>query len=381
MVEVADNEKIVEYQDKGARNNKKKIFILIIAVFLTLIIFIIINFYILPKSSQKTIEQVANTGKSFVIPSENQEEETRIPLPFEELTIPFLTSKKYESGIGEMELAFQGANYSAYLTNYISDGLRINALLTRPDGEIPEGGWPAIVFVHGYIPPAQYETNGQAYSAYVDYLARNGFVIFKIDLRGHGQSEGEAGGGYFGADYVIDTLNAYSALQNTDFVNRNKIGMWGHSMAGNALMRSFVAKKDIPSVVIWAGAVYSYTDLIKYRLNDQSYRPPSTASRQSQRRQRIYEKVGSPSASSVFWQNMAPVYFLEGLKGAVQLHHAVDDDVVNIGYSRDLAELLKNSSINYELHEYDSGGHNISGASFNLAMERTVEFFKKYLNP
>ena len=47
----------------------------------------------------------------------------------------------------------------------------------------------------------------------MDYLAQNGFVVFKIDLRGHGDSEGEPGGGYFGADYVTDTLNAHSALE------------------------------------------------------------------------------------------------------------------------------------------------------------------------
>ncbi len=381
MVAVIENENTAQDQNTNPVKIKLKFIIPVAAVILTLLIFVIINFFLLPANSQKTIIQVVNTSKSIGLSTKNQQEPAAAQLPFEELTIPYLTGKKYESKIGEMELAYQGANYSAYLTSYTSDGLRINALMTRPDGEDPDGGWPAIVFVHGYIPPAQYETNGQAYSSYVDYLAQNGFVVFKIDLRGHGQSEGEAGGGYFGADYVIDTLNAYSALQNTDFVNPNKIGMWGHSMAGNALLRSFVAKKDIPAIVIWAGAVYSYTDLIKYRLNDQSYRPPANISRQSQRRQRIYDKVGSPSAASVFWQNMAPIYFLKGLGGSVQLHHAVDDDVVNIGYSRDLAEVMDANSTDYEFYEYDSGGHNISGASFNLAMQRTVEFFNKYLNP
>lgn len=381
MVEVIENKNTTQEQ-KINPINKKFIYLIPLAVIISaLIFFIIFNFYLLPAYSQKTIEKAVNTGKSVILRTAEQPDPTATPLPFEELTIPYLTNKRYESAIGNTEFVYQGANYSAYLTSYTSDGFKINALMTRPDGQMPDGGWPAIVFVHGYIPPALYETNGQAYSSYVDYLAQNGFVVFKTDLRGHGQSEGEAGGGYFGSDYVVDTLNAYAALQNTEFVNPDKIGLWGHSMAGNALMRSLVSKKDIPAVVIWAGAVYSYTDLIKYRLNDQSYRPPSTISRQSQRRQRIYDKVGSPSASSVFWQNMAPVYFLNNLKGAVQLHHAVDDDVVNIGYSRDLAELLEKNSVEYELYEYDSGGHNISGPSFNLAMQRSVEFFKKYLNP
>lgn len=63
----------------------------------------------------------------------------------------------------------------------------------------------------------------------------------------------------------------------------------------------------------------------------------------------------------------------------IQLNHAVDDKVVNIGYSRDLIKLLGETNVPHELNEYSSGGHNISGASFVFAMENTVEFYKKYL--
>src|SRR5690606_32073025 len=99
-------------------------------------------------------------------------------------------------------------------------------------------------------PPSQYSTVTQ-YDDYIDFLARSGFVVFKIDLRGHGDSEGEAGGGYYGSDYIVDTLNAYSALEHADFVNPHAIGLWGHSMAGNVVLRSMVAKPDIPAAVIW----------------------------------------------------------------------------------------------------------------------------------
>ena len=300
-------------------------------------------------------------------------------VPLYELTIPALREKKYESKLGNLEAAYDNLNYTAYLTNYTSEGLKVNGLLTKPTGEMPEGGWPTIIFIHGYIPPTQYETMGQAYSTYVDYMARNGFVVFKIDLRGHGESEGEPGGGYYGADYVTDALNAYTALESVDFVNKKKIGLWGHSMAGNIVMRSLAAKTDIPAAVIWAGAVYSYTDQRKYGINDNSYRPPDLASQRNNRRQRIYEKVGSPSAQSAFWQQMAPTSYLGDIKGAIEIHHAVDDDVVNIGYSRDLVELLDKTSVPHELFEYQSGGHNISGESFNQAMGRTVEFYRKNL--
>lgn len=342
-------------------------------------IFIILMIAYIIRTPGKTISDTLNKTRSFIFKSQNSLKPTPIPLPFAELTIPYLRKKIFKSDLGSLRENYFAANYVAYLTSYTSDGLKINALLTRPNGQEPEKGWPAIIFIHGYIPPSLYETNGQAYSAYVDYLAQNGFVVLKIDLRGHGNSEGRAGGGYFGTDYLSDALNAYAALQKADFVNPNKIGFWGHSMAGNTLLRSLAVNPDIPAVVIWAGAVYSYTDLQKYGINDQSYRPAQISQAPQVNRRKIFEKVGSPSASNVFWQKMAPVNYLKDLKGAIQLHHAVDDDVVSIGYSSDLVQLLEKNSVSYEFYKYESGGHNISGASFNLAMQRTVEFFSKYL--
>lgn len=303
---------------------------------------------------------------------------TPTPFPFQEYTIPYLRERKYESSLGELSQISSNANYTSYLTNYSSDGLKINGLLTVPKGEMPEKGWPAIVFVHGYIPPSIYQTQSN-YVAYIDYLARNGFVVFKIDLRGHGESEGEASGAYYSSDYIIDTLNAYSALQNKEDVNPEAIGLWGHSMAGNVVMRSFAARPNIPAVVIWGGAVYSYTDRVKYGIADNSYRPPADTSQRQRKRDELIKVYGDFSNDSPFWKTVAPTNYLSDLKGAVQLNHAVDDDVVNIGYSRDLKVLLDKVGVRNELHEYSSGGHNITGGNFNTAMENTVEFFKTYL--
>lgn len=302
------------------------------------------------------------------------------PFPFRDLTIPYLRERPYKSSLGNLDVAYESGNYTAYITEYDSDGLRIQGLLTMPKGEQPSGGWPGIVFVHGYIPPGEYQTQGPAYSAYVDYLARNGFVVFKIDLRGHGNSEGEPGGAYYSSDYIVDALNARAALVSSSFVNPQKIGLWGHSMAGNVVMRSFAAVPDIPAIVVWAGAVYTYEDMRQYRINDASYQPPANFTSQQGRRGELFEKYGTPSAQIQFWREVAPTSYLNDLKGAVQIHHAVDDAVVNIGYSRNLADLLDRTAVPHELYEYSNGGHNITGGSFNLAMERTVEFFRKYLS-
>jgi len=304
---------------------------------------------------------------------------TPTPLPFQELTIPYLRKRNYNSRFGELEKVSETDNYSSYLTNYDSDGLKINGLLTRPRGKMPEGGWPGIVFVHGYIPPEQYSTL-ERYESYVDYLARNGFVVFKIDLRGHGASEGCVCGAYYAPDYVIDTLNAYRALQESDFVNPERIGLWGHSMGGNIVFRSLVIEKEIPAVVVWAGAVYSYEDFQEYGITDNSYRPPAESSENRKRRNRLLETHGEFDPDNSFWKQIIPTNYLnDDVSGSLQLHHAANDSVVSVNYSRNLIEVLKGSSIDAKLYEYSGGGHNITGGSFSVAMQRTVEFFETRL--
>lgn len=321
---------------------------------------------------------LSKSSVSFVEKIIQNETPKPTPFPFQELTLPYLREREYTSSLGELERLSQDSSYTSYLTSYDSDGFRVNGLLTIPSGDQPPDGFPAIVFLHGYIPPTLYRTTSN-YAAYVDYLARRGYVVFKIDLRGHDQSEGEPMGGYYAGDYVIDTLNAYSALQNADFVNPAKIGLWGHSMSGNVTFRAFVAKQDIPALNIWAGAVYTYEDFGQFRISDNSYRPPTDDSVRRRYREELNQTYGDFDPESEFWKQVPATNYLDGVTGALQLNHAVDDEVVNIGYSRNLIDVLKGSEIVFELKEYPSGGHNISGSAFNAAMQNTVSFYDKYL--
>jgi len=367
VVDQKNNETKISHEPK---RQKRSLVFLVVTFVVLLVLGGVFVFFQGGNSSSATETTLLFSSGATVTPT---------PFLFREMTVPYLRSRTYKSVLGEQETLSNNGSYMSYLTSYDSDGLRVNALLTIPSGEEPVGGWPAIVFIHGYIPPTLYQTTGQ-YADYVDYLARNGFVVFKIDLRGHADSEGEAGGGYYGSDYVVDTLNARAALASSGFVNPIKIGLWGHSMAGNIVMRSLAAQPEIPVGVIWAGAVYTYFDMQKYGIDDYSYRPPENNTQRFNRRRELFEKYGSPSAKSVFWQQVIPTNYLDDLKGAIQLNHAVDDDVVNVGYSRDLNELLDKTSVPHEHHEYSSGGHNILGGSFVEAMQNTVAFFKKHLS-
>lgn len=364
------SEKIQTELNKGITKKQKIVFLVSFSLLCVLLIAVSIK-TLYPKFVIAPNEAINSSFIESEIPSDFVES---TPFPFQELTISYLKKRAYESQIGELTKYNSQNNYESFLTSYNSDGLQINGLLTIPTTQKPENGYPAIVFIHGYIPPTLYRTE-ENYASYVDYFASRGFVVFKIDLRGHDESEGEASGEYYSGDYVVDVLNAYSALENMSEVDSSKIGLWGHSMAGNVVFRALAVKPNIPKVVIWAGAVYTYDDFAEFGIDDNSYRPPGENTERQRKRDELFELYGRYSSDSWFWQQVPATNYLDGVAGAVQVHHAVDDTVVDIGYSRNLMSVLDKTQVPHELFEYPNGGHNLTGSAFTQAMQRSVDFY------
>jgi predicted esterase len=76
-----------------------------------------------------------------------------------------------------------------------------------------------------------------------------------------------------------------------------------------------------------------------------------------------------------YWQAVSLTENIEYLNSPVQIHHAENDTVVNIGYSMGLATVLNENGKVYEFYTYEGGGHNIVSPYFDQAMQRTFEFF------
>ncbi|OGD97466.1 peptidase [Candidatus Curtissbacteria bacterium RIFCSPLOWO2_01_FULL_38_11b] len=269
-----------------------------------------------------------------------------------------------------------GSNYQRNIASYISEGLKIYALLTVPNGDEPEGGFPAMVFNHGYIQPSQYQT-AEKYVAYVDGFARNGYVVFKPDFRGHGNSEGQATGAYGSNGYTIDVLNAVSSIKKYTDVNPGKIGMWGHSMGGHITLRNMVVSKDIKAGVIWAGVVGSYPDLLN-NWRRSNFSPPPLPSGARRWRQQLTEQFGTPDQNPAFWASISATSYLDNISGPVQLHHGTADPSVPVAFSQRLEDQLKAVGKEVELYTYEGDDHNLS-KNFSTAVQRSVEFFDKYL--
>ncbi len=295
------------------------------------------------------------------------------------LMVEYMRQQAYPgSDIVIEEVLAPGVNYNRYLASYRSEGYKILALLTVPQGVKPATGWPVIIFNHGYIPPEIYRTT-ERYIAYVDGFARNGYIVFRSDYRGHGFSEGEAGSSRGSPAYTIDVLNAVAAMKLYADADPERIGMWGHSMGGLLTLRSMVTTQDVKAGVIWAGVVASYPDLVAQ--NNSNPNPPAvdptTASRRRWREE-IIERWGTPAEAPEIWAAISPNAYVSEISGPMQLHHGTADTDVPVEYSRSLNAQIASVQGTVEYYEYAGDDHNLS-INFNTAMARSITFFDQYL--
>lgn len=328
---------------------------------------VFLSLYVKIKPKQNLVKKTTTTPTSSVL--------------LNPLSIEAMRQKSYPGSNIIVEQTLEpGSNYSRYIVSYQSDGLKIYALLTVPDGSQPKVGWPVIVFNHGYIPPEIYRTT-ERYTAYTDAFSRSGYIVFKPDYRGNGQSEGKPEGAYYSPAYAIDDLNAISSIKKYPYVNPNKIGVWGHSMGGNITLRDLlVDQKDIKAAVIWGGVVGSYNDLINNWQRRVSYQPSTRElALRNTYRQSLIKQYGTPTSNPSFWNSIDPTYFVKDINTPVQLHQGLADEEVPVLFSESLYKKLKEVGKTVEYYTYPGADHNISEPSFSTAINRSVEFFDKYL--
>ena len=133
----------------------------------------------------------------------------------------------------------------------MDDGVSIAATLYVPEGTMPAGGWPALVFLHGLA-----GDRGQTNAIAEGYgFVGQDYAVLTFDARGHGQSGGLVG--VDGPREVADVRSLRDWLAARPDVSDTRIGAWGISYGGAAALNSLVAGVPWAAVV----AVQTWTDL------------------------------------------------------------------------------------------------------------------------
>lgn len=121
-------------------------------------------------------------------------------------------------------------------------GHMMSALLYIPRSATPRTPAPAVLAVHGYF------NSREAQGDFAIEFARRGYVVLALDQTGHGYSDPPAFANRFGGP------DGLAYLRSLDFVDRNNIGLEGHSMGGWAVVNAAAASPDGYRAIVLEGS-------------------------------------------------------------------------------------------------------------------------------
>lgn len=134
-------------------------------------------------------------------------------------------------GIRVQDVRFTGTN-----------GTPMSAHLYVPPSATAKTPAPGILAVHGYF------NSREAQSGFAIEFARRGYVVLALDQTGHGYSAPPAFANAFGG---IDGLKY---LRSLDIVDKDNIGLEGHSMGGWTVVNAAAALPDAYKSVVLQGS-------------------------------------------------------------------------------------------------------------------------------
>ena len=115
----------------------------------------------------------------------------------------------------------------------------MSALLYVPANATARTPAPGILAVHGYI------NSRETQDGFAIEFARRGYVVLDLDQTGHGYSDGPAFANGFGGP------DGLAHLRSLDIVDKNNIGLEGHSMGGwTVLAAAATMPNDYKSMVL-----------------------------------------------------------------------------------------------------------------------------------
>lgn len=228
-----------------------------------------------------------------------------------------------------------------FITFAARDGAEVYARLYRPTS--PEKQGPAVIFVHGagYLQNAHkwWSTYFREYQFH-NFLADNGYTVLDIDYRGsagYGRDWRTGIYRHMGGKDLTDNVDGAKMLIEKYDVSPQKIGLYGGSYGG---FITLMAMFNYPEVFSAGGALRSVTDWAHY---NHGY----TAN-----------ILNTPVEDSIAYRRSSPIYFAEGLQGALLMCHGmVDDNVQFQDIVRLTQRLIELGKENWELAVYPVESH------------------------
>jgi dipeptidyl aminopeptidase/acylaminoacyl peptidase len=244
------------------------------------------------------------------------------------------------------------------------DGVKVPARLFKPAGA--RRGGPGVVFVHGagYLQNVDHKWSTY-YHEYMFHhiLMERGFTVIDVDYRGsagYGRDWRTAIYEHMGGKDLDDIVDAAKYLVSEHGVDAKKIGLYGGSYGGFITLMAMFTQ---PGVFAAGAALRPVTDWAYYNHGYTS------------------DILNLPQTDPEAYRKSSPIYFAQGLKGALLICHGVVDTNVefqdSVRLTQRLIELRKD---NWELAVYPVENHGfVQPSSWADEYKRILKLFEKNL--
>ncbi len=241
------------------------------------------------------------------------------------------------------------------------DGQTLHYRLIPPTKREPHKTYPVILTVYGG-PGAQLVTH-QWVAPWHHYMAQRGFGLLQLDNRGsanRGAAFEKPIHGQLGDVEVSDQLRGISMLRELDWVDAERLGVFGHSYGG---YMTLMLMMKAPSVFRAGVSVAPVTD---WRLYDTHY---------------TERYLGLPVDHSGNYEKSSVFPYVDGLESQLLLIHGMADDNVLFTHSTRLYKALQDHNLAFSMMNYPGAKHGITGRVNNLHRYTTMDaFFDRHLN-
>ncbi len=232
--------------------------------------------------------------------------------------------------------------------------------LYKPKNLKPGKKYPVIVNVYGG-PHAQRVTNKWQGADMTQYMLQQGYIVFQLDNRGSNYRGTAFEFPIFqqlGKIEVEDQITGAKFLQSLPYVDKERIGIFGHSYGGYmALMTMFNAGDYFKAGVSGAPV----TDWMLY---DTHY---------------TERYLSHPKSNAIGYENSSVFPYIGGLSGPLLVYHGMADDNVLFTNTTKLIKALQDENKVFELMTYPGSKHSMRGKKVKVHLNNTIiNFFNRH---
>lgn len=235
------------------------------------------------------------------------------------------------------------------------DGATLYCSLLYPRDFDPKKKYPVLIYVYGG-PHTQLVCN-RFVNTWYQLLAQRGYLVFALDNRGsYGRGRDWERKIYLqlGKCELQDQLAGVNYLKSLNYVDSDRIGIWGWSYGGYMTLYSLCKAPDIFKTGI---AVAPVTD---WKYYDSIY---------------TERYMGLPKDNTLGYKKSAPLNFVEQLKANFLLVHGMADDNVHFQQSASFINELIKYNKHFQFMTYPRRKHGISDKDARIHLFETMTKF------